>query len=91
MVERFAVLVDAVGGGVQGPHGREVQPGDGQAALLVVLEFLGQLQGGVDEVAAVPVGVVDEHLGADADLRGGDAGAAGLAEQGVHQVGDQGA
>ena len=88
--EWFAVLVDAAGGGVQGAGGREVQAGDGQAALVVVLEFVGQFEGGVDQVAAVSVGVVDEHLGVDADLRGGDAGAAGGAQQGVHEVGDQG-
>lgn len=85
----FAVLVDAVGGGVHGAGGREVQLGDGQAAFVVVLELGGEFEGGVDEVASVSVGVVDEDAGADADLGCGDAGSAGGAEEGVHQVGDQ--
>src|SRR3954447_16722419 len=66
--QRLPVDVEPLDDGLHRPHRGRPQPRDGQAALVAVLDLLGQLDDPrVDQVADLAVDVVAEHPGAHPD------------------------
>src|ERR1700744_1321721 len=86
--DRVPVHVEPLGHRAPGPFGREGQAGERQAALLVGVLLLGQVERGVDQVPQLVVDEVGEHPQPHTNLRRGQTGAGGV-HHGVGEVLDQ--
>jgi hypothetical protein len=82
--DRFAIHVEALGHRAEGAQRREGQAGEGQAALVVGLGLVRQVQRRVDQVPQLVVHVVGEDPEAHPNLRRGQA----KARRVQHRVGE---